>query len=84
MDAPNIYYFQNLGFNMRLTDLRPKAEKIQLNIYNSQDSGHSLMFVIETTSETPASLEEVRLGISDNILADCAAKAKSHFEILGQ
>lgn len=82
MNKHNTYVFEDLGFTMRLTDLRPKFRSIQLNVYNPNGTGHSLVFPFRTSddSEFLSNLQELRYQLADNILVEAAAKALKHFE----
>lgn len=82
MNKPNTYVFEDLGFTMRLTDLRPKFKSIQLNVYNPNDTGHSLVFPLNASDnfEFSSNLQELRYQLANNILVEAAAKALKHFE----
>lgn len=39
--------FNHNGFDVRLADLRPKAQALQVNIYNPDSAGHSLCSLVQ-------------------------------------
>jgi hypothetical protein len=85
MNLPNHIHFQYSGFTIRFIDLRPKrSENIQVNIYNPDNPGHSVLSMIPITSTTTTDLEEFRLSLPDNVLAERVSSAVTYFARLNE
>ena len=63
--------FKHSGFDVRLIDMRPESQKIQLNIFNQENSGHSYCALINIeTVEESVSLDDIFSGFAASGFVD--------------
>jgi len=78
------YVFVQNGYTLRVTDLRPEQQAIQINVYNPEDAGHALASFLGIQVGVDMTAEQFANSLDPILIDTYIQKAQRHFDALKQ